>query len=328
MNLEIIEPGFSTTVQDLGRFGWQSIGFGCAGAADRRALRVANALVGNSPNTAALECVLVGPKLRVNADTTVCVTGADAQVSVNGIAQPRDAALALKAGSVISIGPAKRGQYSYITFHGGIDVPLVMGSASTSTRFDVGGFKGRRLKQADTLKINNTDLQAELQDLQDHPGAIALGEDAYYGWHTDGSYCDCLTIRVVMADAHLFSADTISRFLMGPYEVDVASDRMGIRLKGPHVAPLVSGGIVSEGIALGTIQVPDNGQPIVMAADHQTTGGYAKIATVASVDMPRLVQCHPGQHIKFERIGVLEAQALLKRDISYLCQLRQRYELL
>jgi antagonist of KipI len=297
--IKILDAGPQTTVQDLGRTGQMRYGIPPSGPVDRFAFVLANRLVANPDNAAALECTLIGPRFEITAGGAIAVTGADMPVSVNG----QDAAgwrtIAVKPGDVVKLGPARTGVRSYIGFAGGLDVPLVLGSRSTYLRGRVGGLQGRALKKGDELAIFRSD---PVRPCRVSPRAIP-------------DYAGEPTVRAVLGpQADRFTAEGIRALFGGRYEVLPQSDRMGSRLRGPRIEHARGHDIVSDGIALGSIQVPGDGQPIVLLVDRQSTGGYTKVATICSSDIWRVGQARPGQSLRFQSIGVEEAHRLLRES--------------
>ena len=299
----ILDPGPQTTVQDLGRTGQMRYGIPPSGPIDRFAFVVANRLVGNADAAAALECTLLGPRFEVDTPGAIAVTGADMPVSVNGAEGPRWATIALKAGDVVKLGAARTGVRAYVAFSGGLDVPLVLGSRSTYIRGRLGGIDGRALRKGDRLRVFPSDAagprRVERRAIPDYSGEPA--------------------IRVVLGpQADRFTDAGISALLGGPYEVLPQSDRMGARLRGSRVEHARGHDIISDGIALGSVQVPGDGQPIVLLVDRQSTGGYTKVATVCSCDVGRVGQARPGQSLRFHAVGVAEAHRLLRESDAVL----------
>lgn len=315
MAIIIDVPGFLTSVQDGGRYGLQQYGVTAAGAADQRSYAYANLLVGNANGEAALEATMLGPTLRFTQDTVFALTGADMDAKLNGRSIPRYQALKAKADSTLVLGYAKAGCRAYIAFAGGIDVPLVMGSRSTFLRGKFGGLEGRKLEKDDRLEL----------------GKSSLPENSLCRRHIrpDNFPSDTIELRVIRGpqDA-MFSADGMQTFLTGTYTVTNECDRMGVRLDGPQIgyAPGCNGNINSDGIAFGSIQVPPNGKPIIMMAERQTTGGYTKIAAVATADLPLLAQAKPGMKIRFAEIAVEQAQALLRQQAEHMRALQQEFD--
>ena len=297
--IKILDPGPQTTVQDLGRTGQMRYGIPPSGPVDRSAFLLANRLVGNPDTAAALECTLLGPRFEMTAAGAIAVTGADMPATVNG----RDAAgwttIALKPGDVVKFGAARTGVRAYIGIAGGIDVPLVLGSRSTYLRGRVGGLEGRALRKGDELAVFAC-------------GPVTMRRVAR---HAIPDYTGKPTVRAILGPQDdRFTAAGIRALFDGRYEVLPQSDRMGSRLRGPRIEHARGHDIISDGIALGSIQVPGDGQPIVLLVDRQSTGGYTKMATICSSDIWRVGQARPGQSIRFQQIDVEEAHRLLRES--------------
>jgi biotin-dependent carboxylase-like uncharacterized protein len=284
------------TVQDLGRTGQLRYGIPPSGPMDRDAFVLANRLAGNPDGAAGLECALVGPRFETDAPCAIAVTGAEMVVTVNGEPRPRWSTIHLRAGDQVRIAPAKAGVRGYVAFSGGIDVPVVLGSRATYVRGRLGGLEGRALRKGDTLR---------LFDAPRPPGRRVVDPPP-----PDPS--PEVTVRVVLGpEDERFTDEGIKTFLSSAYEMQQQSDRMGARFKGPRIAHARGHDIVSNGIALGSVQVPGDGQPIVLLVDRQSAGGYTKIATVCSFEIGRLAQVKPGRHVRFEAVSVAEAHRLL-----------------
>jgi biotin-dependent carboxylase-like uncharacterized protein len=293
--IRINDPGPQTTVQDLGRVGHLRYGIPPSGPIDVRAFVIANRLVGNPDVAAALECTVLGPRFTVEAPCAIAVTGADAPVTVNGAPAPPWATLVLSGGDAVRIGAARTGVRVYVAFSGGLDVPLVLGSRATYLRGRLGGVDGRSLKRDDVLRLFEAPV----------PHPRALSEAAIPPIDVEPE------IRVVLGpQAERFTDAGIAALLDGPYEMLPQSDRMGARLAGARIAHTRGHDIISDGIALGSIQVPGDGQPIVLLVDRQSTGGYTKIATVGSFDIGRVGQVKPGHRVRFRAVDVTEAHRL------------------
>jgi biotin-dependent carboxylase-like uncharacterized protein len=297
--LKVLDGGLLTTVQDLGRHGYERYGVPVAGAMDAFALRVANQLVGNPPHAAALEITLAGPRLQATERCLVAVTGADLGLRVNDWDLPPWMAVFVRQGWTIEFAGRKTGCRAVMAVAGGVDVEPVMGSRSTYLSGGFGGLEGRGLKQGDRIPVGRVNYS-----LPERAGRT-------FPRHLVPNYSDAPEIRVVLGPQDdYFTKAGIADFLSGEYAVSSTSDRMGCRLQGPPITHKGATGIISDPIPLGAIQVPPDGQPIVMLVDRQTTGGYPKIATVASADIPLLAQCAPGQsRVRFRAAGVEEAQA-------------------
>ncbi|MEA3153274.1 MAG: hypothetical protein QOK44_863 [Betaproteobacteria bacterium] len=302
-SLEVIAPGLHTTVQDGGRVGFQDVGVPASGPLDRISLRLANALVGNPEGTPAFEMLLQGPTLEVHADSVrVALVGCSASIEVrsdNPRRIPAGESATLIRGDVLRVGALGDSVCAYLAIEGGPDVPQVLGSASTYVRGGIGGFKGRRLQQHDTvpLKCRRVDARPE----RALPGPLDLALDQ--------------PIRVVLGpQADYFTDAAVETFLSSEFTISPQADRMGYRLEGPALAHAKGYNIVSDGIVTGSIQVPGSGQPIVLMVDNQTTGGYPKIATVISADIPVIGRRKPGRRIRFVAVDVHEAEVLRKQQ--------------
>lgn len=307
MRILIEKPGMFTTVQDLGRRGYQMQGVPVAGAMDSAALRLANLLVGNEENLAGLEITVIGPTFRVvEGEGCFAVAGAEVGVTKNGAPLPCWTAHKIAAGDVIALTPPKSGgSRAYLCVSGGIDVPPVMGSRSTYTRGKFGGYQGRALKAGDEL--------------------VAGAPDSSRSWAAcDGLACPpslrpdrdpSAPLRVIPGPQDdCFTEEGLETFYTSEYTLTNSADRMGCRMEGPVIAHRDGADIISDAVCLGSVQVPGHGQPIVMLADRQTTGGYPKIATVCSVDVENLAQRLPGQKVRFQKITVGEAVDLLRQE--------------
>jgi biotin-dependent carboxylase-like uncharacterized protein len=293
--IRVVDPGPQTTVQDAGRRGQLRYGIPPSGPVDGRSFTLANRLVGNPDGAAALEFTLIGPRLRAEAPCVIAVTGADAPVTVNDVPAAAWTTLALATGDAVRIGPARAGVRGYVAVAGGIEVPPVLGSRSTYLRGRLGGLEGRALRRDDVLRLG---AAAPVR-------RRAVPSSAIPDWRQEP------VLRVVLGpQADRFTDEGVAAFLGGAYEVLPQSDRMGARLHGPRIAHSRGHDIISDGIALGAVQVPGDGQPIVLLVDRQSTGGYTKIATVCSFDIPRVGQAKPGQRVRFSAVDVAEAQRL------------------
>lgn len=291
---QVIKPGLLTTLQDLGRHGYQEYGVVVAGAMDDFSLQIANVLVGNKRGDAGLEVTMMGPTLKVLKDAVIAITGGNLSPRVNGQPAPMWKSFAVKEGQLIEFGQPLEGIRSYISVAGGFDLPEVMGSKSTFLKAKIGGLNGRALEKEDIL------YTAE-------DTASVTGRSLHYD--EIPKYQKEITVRVVLGPHQdAFTDDAVKTFVSSSYEITPQSDRMGYRLKGPELTHKTTADIISEAIPLGGIQVPANGQPIILMADRQTTGGYTRIATVISTDIPLLAQAAPGAVVRFKEVSVEEAQ--------------------
>jgi biotin-dependent carboxylase-like uncharacterized protein len=282
--LEVLEPGLLTTVQDAGRRRWARYGVPPSGPLDAVAFTAANALVGNPPDAAALEITLTGPTLRVSRECLIAVCGATFDLWVGTLPVPTWHAVYMRAGRIITFGARRSGARAYLAISGGIALSPFLGSQATYLPGGFGGLDGRALRAGDRIPLGGT----ARRDLPWHAGRV---------WPVDRRppYTPHPTLRVVLGPQDdYFTAEGVATFLNGVYRITPEADRMGARLQGPSIAHRGPTGIVSDGVVTGSVQVPPDGQPIVMLADHQTTGGYPKIATVLRADLPLLAQCLPG----------------------------------
>ncbi|WGD30713.1 biotin-dependent carboxyltransferase family protein [Ancylobacter sp. WKF20] len=296
--LRILQPGPQTSVQDLGRRGFQAFGVPVCGALDPVALRLANALVGNAATDAALELRLAGPHFVVeDGSARIALAGASARIEViadgETRAYPSWRAIDVPEGATVRIGALTQSGCAILAVAGGMDVPAVMGSRATDLKGRFGGVAGRALISGDMIPVSNADPSGPCLDLP-HPPTLAFAG----------------TLRVVLGpQAEAFTEAARATFLTAAYRVSREADRMGMRLDGPPLGFVTSADIVSDGIATGSIQVPGSGLPILLLADHQTIGGYAKIATVISADLPAAGRLLPGAELRFAAVSVAEAEA-------------------
>ncbi len=310
MGLHLLQPGLLTTVQDLGRFGHQAAGFSVSGPMDPDAFRIANLLVNNPPELAGLEMAYLGATVVFDRKTYFALTGADMASTLNGAPVPRYRAVEVKAGDRLVCGAAQNGRYAYLAVAGGIDVPLVMGSRSTNLKCGLGGFQGRKLAYGDELPLSVTGTFLDNHYRKHLPPPI---------------YGSPIELRVVPGPQdHLFSQQALDQFTAGIYTMLPDSDRMGVRLSGPAVTAEQGVDIISDATVFGAIQVPASGQPIVLMADRQTTGGYAKLGAVITPDLPLLAQCSAGAEIRFRFITPAQANRLYRQHEKYLRKLARK----
>ncbi len=314
MTLRVLRPGLLTTVQDLGRWGRQQYGVIVAGAMDRLALRVANLLVGNDENAAAIEMTLVGPELEFKEDALIALCGADLSATVDGMAVPTWRPVVVRAGSTLAFGKPVSGCRAYLALAGGVDVPLVMGSRSTYLRARVGGYQGRPLQAGDTLMagpISETSAKRRNRLLADDP-ASPIRAPRWFAGPDLANYAANPVVRVIPGSEFAWlAAESREQLFSAEFTVTPKSDRMGYRLAGPKLAFRVRRELLSEAVCPGTIQAPPDGQLIVLMADCATTGGYPKVAHVVTVDLPVVAQAQPGATLRFQPITPEEAQALI-----------------
>lgn len=304
MGVLFLKGGLFTTVQDMGRNGYQKSGFHVSGVMDKRSFMIANLLVDNPENEAVLEFTMIGPTLKFTSDTIISITGGDFCPKINGKEAPMYTAIYVHKDDVLEFQYAREGNWGYVAFSSRLDIPMMMGSRSTDTKCRIGGYHGRKMEKGDHIWF-----RAKRRYLSSFLSRSIPRE------HFEEQL---VKIRVVMGPQDdYFAAEGIQTFLEEEYVVTSDCDRMGYRLDGPYIAHNDRGAdIISDGIALGSVQVPSNGRPIVMLSDRQTTGGYTKIATIISVDIPKLVQCKEQTKIRFEKISVAKAQQLYMKELD------------
>lgn len=291
----------STTVQDLGRPGHQGSGVPEGGAMDRHTARLLNILVGNAESDALLECTLSGPELHFAHECVVAIGGADSDATLDGARIAPWRAVPVPGGATLALGGVRAGCRTYISFAGGLDVPLVLGSRSTYAPARFGGLDGRALVAGDVLPLGAAADRGRLP-----MRALAASSRPARG----------STLRFVAGrDFERLSAAARAAFLSSDFRLSPESDRMGCRVLGPAV-PIAGGGTLpSEPVTTGTIQLPPSGSPIVLMADRQTTGGYPMLGQVATVDLGILAQLRPGDALRFVQIPLAEAETLyLERE--------------
>lgn len=309
MSIRVIKPGMLSTFQDLGRTGSQHLGVPVCGAMDSRSHRFANLLVGNTHDAPTLEITLMGPTLRFEQTCCVAICGADLSPTLNGDPILNHRPLIAHAGDELSFGARRSGMRAYIAWRGGPTLTPVLDSASTDLRGGFGGLEGRALRAGDHFELDTRLDPMRLDKAQKLIQTLRLILPAALVPVTPGT--PLRLIRHPMAD--LFAPDAWERLSCDTFRIHAASDRMGYRLVGPELVLRDRTPLLSEGTSMGTIQVPPDGQPIVLMADRQTTGGYAKIASVACVDLPAIAQHMPGETIQFKPLDLVQAHALLTR---------------
>jgi antagonist of KipI len=317
MALKVHRAGILSTLQDLGRYGYQRFGVPVGGVMDEYSHRLANLLVGNAEPEATLEITLAGPSLEFTQDTLIGICGGDFVPKLDGKSVPAARPVLLRKGCVLDFGTCRLGCRAYLAVAGGFDVPLVMGSKSTYLRGGFGGFEGRALRRGDLVPTGEAGPGA-YPGLRGQLGAGA--PFAYPRWSVNAN-------SAFLAHGHhrihfvpgrhweLFTPDSQEQFSGAQYRIAPDSDRMGYRLEGPTLSLHQPTEILPEAVTFGSIQVPPDGRPIVLMANRQTTGGYPRIGEVVTVDLPLLAQLPPGDTLRFEPITPEESQRLyLQRD--------------
>ncbi|KSU85310.1 antagonist of KipI [Fictibacillus enclensis] len=311
MSITIDKPGMLTSLQDLGRYSYQQFGVIASGAMDPFAHTAANLLVGNSENEATLEATLLGPRITFETDTYIAVCGGDLTPSLNGKRIQNWRPYKVNKDDVLEFGKCKWGCRAYIAVAGGFDTELVMGSRSTYLRAGIGGYQGRALKEGDRLKTGsfkptfkpvsvNWKMSRGLRTVYENMGRIRTVKGRHFDY---------------------FTLESQKAFFEKEFTITTKSDRMGYRAEGTSLQLERKEEILSEPVLFGTVQVPSEGNPIILMADRQTTGGYPKIAQTAFVDLPKLAQAKPGDRIVFQEISEEEAQInyiIQKIQLNYL----------
>ncbi|MBT9775636.1 5-oxoprolinase/urea amidolyase family protein [Clostridium sp. MCC353] len=313
MSIYIEEAGILTTIQDGGRLGYQKYGVSPAGPMDPRSFYLANLLAGNKKEEGALELTYAGVKMRFGQANVIAVTGGDLCPQIDGRPVPMYQAVTVRKGETLAFTGCKNGCRSYVAFAGGLKIPLFLGSKSTLIRNGIGGADGRKLQKGDCLEFENP--RETLPDMEKRklPGEIFPSKTVF--------------LRVVKGPQDDFFTEAgLKQFFWHGGTITSQFDRMGCRLECEKaIEHKKDGNIISDGIAFGSIQVPTNGHPIIMMADRQSTGGYAKIATVITPDLTLLSQCVPGDKLMFVEVGIDTAQLAAIRQINYLNELEQRF---
>jgi biotin-dependent carboxylase-like uncharacterized protein len=300
----VLSPGFLTTIQDLGRYHYAHLGLSPSGAADAVSLRLGNLLVGNPPNTPALEMTLVGATVVFDVACSIALSGSDFGATLDGRPVPRWQTLFVQPGQILRCGPASLGARCYLCVGGGLRAETVLSSSSAHLQVSLGGSWGGPLRSGDVFELSGAF----------NPGhALSVRPEILAVLFRLGS------LRVTEGpQAHLFAATERSLFISSTHRVKEESNRMGLRLSGPRLTHAIREEMTTEGVSLGAIQVPPNGEPIILFVEHPTTGGYPKIANVISADMHRVGQLRPRDNVLFEFITFDEAASLIHEQESLL----------
>ena len=293
MFIKVLKSGVQTTVQDLGRYGYSHFGISPSGPADSLSFRIGNMIVGNTEDLAGLEMTLLGGDFEFDSDTEVAITGSQFNISLNGKEAPHNNPFHVKKNQILSIGMTKEGARCYLSVKGGIKIKNYLNSKTTHIMSGMGGLMGRSLKKGDLLKINESDkintpnISNKIHDINTSIIRINRGLQSSY-----------------------FSENTWKTFTSQTFTVSDVFSRMGIRLRGNSIHSSKGNEILTEGIPVGAIQVPGGGEPIISFVEHQTTGGYPKIANVISADLCKVGQLKPGDKFQFKLISFEEAESL------------------
>ncbi len=310
MTVRVLKPGMLSSFQDEGRVGHQPLGVSVVGAMDQRAHRLANTLVGNTEDVASLEITLTGPTLQFTQACCIALCGADLSPRLNDKPIAMNRPLVLRAQDELHFGARQHGTRAYLAVHGGFDLPGVLGSQSTYLRSRFGGWHGRALKRDDEIR-----LRRPLKEVGQDGGTLETLAKALWGisLYLPSIIADSTRARIRLIQSQQweeFTPASREALLNASFRISPDSERMGYRLQGPDILMTQPRQMISEATTFGTIQVPAGGQPIVLMADRQTTGGYPKIAYVATVDLPLLAQMGPGDKVQFELLTLEAAQTL------------------
>jgi biotin-dependent carboxylase-like uncharacterized protein len=320
--IKVLKPGIEVTVQDLGRIGTYDMAMPPSGALDEFSYLVANWLVGNPDNAAALEITYLGPELVFQTETTIAITGAEMPPKINGVSIPMWESVTVKPDDRLSFDFVKSGARTYLAVAGGIDVPRVLGSRSTYPTIGIGGFEGRKLQPDDILPIGN------------HPGSPGRTIRRLPGSYIP-QYGKCHEIRVVVGMcSYRFTEESMTAFFESEWIVTPEANRVGYRLKGermhfvPREPPFGAGSdpsnIVDAGYPLGSIQVPGGIEPIVLMKDAVTCGGFATLGTVISVDLNKMGQIKSNERIRFVSVTLEESLAARKQFRHLLAEIKSQ----
>ena len=304
MYIKVLKTGVQTTVQDLGRYGYSHFGISSSGPADLLSFKIGNMIVGNTEDLAGLEVTLLGGDFEFDSDTVVAITGSQFNLFVNGKEMPRNEQIYVKKNQILSIGMTKKGARCYLSVKGGIEIQNYLNSKTTHVMSGMGGLMGRPLKKGDLLEINESDkintpnISNKIHDINTSIIRINKGLQSSF-----------------------FSEKTWNTFTSQTFTVSDVFSRMGIRLLCDPINSLKGNEILTEGIPLGAIQVPGGGEPIISFVEHQTTGGYPKIANVISADLCKVGQLKPGDKFQFELVSFEEAELLRLEQETFLNKL-------
>lgn len=310
MAFKITNAGALSTIQDLGRYGHMREGFSPSGALDTHSMRLANILVGNPENEAVIEMTVSGITVIMDDDCIIAVTGGDFGPLINNRPIPVNAAVRVEKGQILRCPRCVNGCRCYLAVRGGFAIDEVMGSCSTNLRCGIGGYLGRKLLPGDVLRLKNPDVNLSVENRR-----VTLPRFSR----------QLIVSAVAGPQDDYFSDGELGKFFKSTYIVTEECDRMGMRLSGTEIAALNGYDIISDAVVSGSVQISANGQPMILLADRQTTGGYAKIATVVSYDVAKLAQLLPGAAVGFKRVTVDQAQKKYIETQQYFQSLKSKF---
>jgi antagonist of KipI len=331
VGISVLNPGLLTTIQDFGRYGYQKYGVIVSGAMDTYAMRLANIAVGNDENEGILEITLIGPSLKLEKGTLFSITGANISPTIKERKIPMGRPVYVKEECILNFGPCVSGCRSYLAVAGGFDVPKVMESKSTYLRAKFGGFQGRALQKGDILNIGvkSTVSDKIIKKIEEINQKSEFVSSSWYIRDSLAEFSDNTILRVFPdRQFNSISDESINKFFNLKFIIDNKSDRMGYRLSGEKIELKEKLEMISEEVSIGTIQVPPDGNPIILLADRQTTGGYPKIAHVVSVDIAKIVQLKPNDIINFKQITLKDAEKLYFEREKYIRELKKSIKLI
>ena len=324
--MNILYPGPLSAVQDMGRAGHAAQGYPECGACDKYALALGNLLCGNPETAAAIEMTLAGATVQFEQDAVIALTGAACTPTLSNQPVPLYTPVRVRAGDTLETGAFSAGLRGYLCVQGGIDTPPVLGSRSTDTKCRIGGHDGRALQKGDTLPIGKAPAGYDLNRAMRAARTLAekpwlLRPRTAHAWLGDQVIPLLRAVPGPQDDA--FTPEGLRAFFSGLYAVTPDSNRMGVKLSGPAAETKHGSDILSDGIVEGSVQISANGQPILMLADHQTTGGYAKIATVIAPDLSAAAQLRPGEAVAFRPVDVQTAVRLCRETAQQLQKIKE-----
>ncbi len=318
MSMDVLRSGMQTTIQDLGRWGYQKYGILVGGTMDTDAARLSNRLVGNDEGEGVLEITTIGPVLRFTEDALIAICGADLTPLADNCPLPMGRPVYVSAGTTLRFVQPKRGCRAYLAVSGGFDIPKVMGSKSTYLQAHLGGYQGRPLQKGDVLSLCGLTTKGE--KILSHLKAMGIVKSVdWYVMEPSLYYGTTQTIRLTKGLQYdAFATVSQGDLVKKEFTITTQADRMGYRLEGPTLQLKEPREMISEAATFGTMQVPGNGNPIILMADHQSVAGYLKIGQVCLVDLPALAQCGPGMKLRFSLITTDEAESLWRSHERYM----------
>ena len=305
MSLIVLKPGLQSTIQDLGRYNYSHFGISASGAADPLSLKIGNLIVGNKESESAIEMTIIGGEFQFDSECYIAISGSEFEASLDNNYITNQKAIDVKKGQILSFGQAKTGARAYLCIQGGIDVDNYLSSKSTHILSGIGGYLGQPISKGDILSfgINKNSIKPiifrQLLDI------------------------NTSKIRIISGlQSNFFDDKAWSSFISNPFTVSNSSNRMGIRLDGNKILSNIESEIITEGVPLGAIQVPGSGDPIISFVEHQTTGGYPKIANVIIADIHKVGQLKPGDKFQFNLVSKEEAEELRLEQMSFIKNLK------